>query len=106
MSAARCEAQPLAPPPPACGERSDSERSDGIRVRGRSRESEPVDKPPHPIASLRKGSARKSTSPRTRGEVEQAARVLPPPSSEPYAITLPRAERWGQAAWLPQSMMA
>src|SRR5262245_25897362 len=26
------------------------------------------------LASLRKGSARKSTSPRTRGEVEQAAR--------------------------------
>src|SRR5262245_50713313 len=48
-----------APPPPPdiaaliratnCGERSDSERSEGIRVRGRRRESELVDKPPHPI---------------------------------------------------------
>src|SRR5262245_66116704 len=27
-----------------------------------------------------------STSPRTRGEVEQAARALPPPTSEPYAM--------------------
>src|SRR5262245_15812150 len=44
-----CEAKPLARPLPACGERSDSERSEGIRVRGRSRESELVDKPPHPI---------------------------------------------------------
>src|SRR5215475_2725442 len=41
------------------------------------------------FASLRKGSARKSTSPRTRGEVAQAARVLPPPSSEPYAMPSP-----------------
>src|SRR5262245_40663164 len=45
----RCEAKPLAPPLPAGGERSDSERSEGIRVRGRSRESELADKPPHPI---------------------------------------------------------
>src|SRR5262249_38170066 len=72
---------PLAPPLPACGERSDSERSEGIRVRGRSRESELVDKPPHPICFASQGSARKSTpdqvrgrlSPRTRGEVAQVA---------------------------------
>src|SRR5262245_4839297 len=44
-----CEAMPLAPPLPACGERSDSERSEGIRVRGRSRGAELVDKPPHLI---------------------------------------------------------
>src|SRR5262249_56590860 len=43
------------------------------------------------FASLRSRSARKSTSPRKRGEVEQPARALPPPSSEPYAITLPQA---------------
>src|SRR5262245_63250534 len=41
-------ATPLAPPLPACGERSDSERSEGIRVRGRLRESEPVEAPPPP----------------------------------------------------------
>src|SRR5262245_19468178 len=46
---------PLAPPLPACGERSDSERSEGIRVRGRSRESELADKPPHPICFASQG---------------------------------------------------
>src|SRR5262245_12139368 len=33
---------------PPRGERSDSKRSEGIRVRGRLRESEPVETPPHP----------------------------------------------------------
>src|SRR5215475_11878854 len=54
-------AKPLAPPLPACGERSDSERSEppgrsarGL-VRGRSRESELVDKPPHPICFASQG---------------------------------------------------
>src|SRR5262245_6377884 len=91
-----------APPPPPdiaaliratnCGERSDSERSEGIRVRGRSREPELVDKPPHPICFA---------SPWLRSQIDlspQAGRggasgALPPPSSEPYAIALPRAGR-------------
>src|SRR5262249_14513524 len=46
---------PLAPPLPARGERSDSERSEGIRVRGRRREAELVDKPPHPICFASQG---------------------------------------------------
>src|SRR5262245_63810082 len=61
------------------------------------------------FASLRQGSARKSTSPRTRGEVEQAARALPHPSSEPYAIALrvqgevgfqAKRRNLGEGAWL------
>src|SRR5262245_51992293 len=51
----RCEAKPPPPPLPARGERSDSERSEGIRVRGRSREPELVDKPPHPICFASQG---------------------------------------------------
>src|SRR5215813_929916 len=78
--------------PAACGERSDSERSEGIRVRGRSREPELVDKPPHPICFA---------SPWLRSQIDlspQAGRggasgALPSPSSEPYAIALPRAGR-------------
>src|SRR5215468_11087108 len=35
------------------------------------------------------------TALRTRGEVERAARALPPPSSEPYAIALPLKGRGG-----------
>src|SRR5262249_59323847 len=54
-----------------------AERSDGIRVRGRFRESELVETPLTRLASLRKSSARKSTSLRTAGEVEQAARESP-----------------------------
>src|SRR5262245_3415535 len=94
-----------APPPPPdiaaliratnCGERSDSERSEGIRVRGRSREPEPVDKPPHPFCFA---------SPWLRSQIDlspQAGRggasgALPSPSSEPYAIALARA---GEGLW-------
>src|SRR5262245_33987360 len=84
---------PLAPPLPARGERSDSERSEGIRVRGRSRESELVDKPPHPICFTSQGLRSQIDLSRKRGEVEQAARALPPPSNEPYAIALHHAGR-------------
>src|SRR5262245_36853208 len=97
------KAAPLAPPRPAGGEGSVSERSEGIRVRGRSRESELVDKPPHPICFASPGlrsqidlsphagrgwskrtarchlqAARHRREPcRTRGEVAEAARLEP-----------------------------
>src|SRR5262245_39127919 len=46
--------------------------------------------------------ARNPTSPRKRGEVEQAVRALPPPSSEAYAIALPlkgNGARFVRAGW-------
>src|SRR5215475_6303389 len=71
----RCaQAAPLAPPLPACGERSTCERSEASRVRARVHKLRLVATPPHPdsIAPLR--CARNPTSPRTRGEVAQVAR--------------------------------
>ena len=58
---------PLAPPLPACGERSAAERSFVARG-GRFGPPCPVERGPSP-ALLRAKRARKSTSPRTRGEV-------------------------------------
>src|SRR5262245_63197749 len=82
----RCEAKPLAPPLPARGERSDSERGEGIRVRGHSRESEAVDKPPHPICfaalalrlqiDLSPHAGRGGASGATRGSGSHALRHL------------------------------
>src|SRR5262245_53524627 len=84
--------------PAACGERSDSERSEGIRVRGRSREPEPVDKPPHPICLASPGLRPDTDLPPPgggggRGERWSKWRALPTSSSEPYAIALPSLGR-------------
>src|SRR5262245_3415538 len=50
-------------------------RREGTRGRGVAASLSLWTSPLTRFASLRKGSARKSTSPRTRGEVEQVARV-------------------------------
>jgi protein ImuB len=71
-----CSDAQLAPTSPRVrGEvdlRAERERSDASRVRGRSRESEPVESPPHPDSFAPLRCARNPTSPRVRGEVEQA----------------------------------
>src|SRR5262245_30900868 len=65
-------------PPPPRGERSDSERSEGIRVGGRFRESEPAEKPPHPTCFA-----------------PQALRSQVDPGSSPGQALSPQAGRGG-----------
>src|SRR5262245_19231655 len=81
------ERRALRESPAAWGVRSDSERSEGIRVRGRSRESELVDKPPHPICFASQGlRSQIDLSPHAGRGGASGARALPPSSSEPYTI--------------------
>src|SRR5215510_3989224 len=84
-------ATPLAPPLPACGERSDSERSScGEKDAGWGGVFASLSLSKRPLTRLAsRKCARKSTSPRTRGEVE---RVAPPRAGDRDALTLAAGE--------------
>src|SRR5262245_62807369 len=97
--------------PAARGERSDSERSEGIRLRGRSPESEVADKPPHPICFASQGlrsqidlsphagrGGASGTAPSCRRVI---SREMPDEHPQPPALTERRLAATAVAARLP-----
>src|SRR5205807_364430 len=79
---------------------SEAKRSDGIRVRGRHRESEPVDAPPHPtcFAALTLRSQVDLSPQAGRGGSKRHGRAPPSPQ---HALPEELAERIGRLLLLP-----